>query len=138
MGGRETREMAIDAATEKPGQSTGGPSLGEAPDSLEARRDPSSPPPSGPKLKSEAVAIVLAAAFPGLGHIYAERYSRGMIILAVAAAILTAYFLIVLQAGWFIFAPVIAVFAWLWQIYDAYRSVKAYNQNVTETGAKPL
>jgi len=93
--------------------------------------DPSPPPwqPARVEEKSVLLAVLLAAVVPGLGHMYLRRFAQGLAILIVVAALLLLYFLII--------TLVAAVFIWLWQVYDAYRTAQEFNRRVRETGARP-
>jgi len=93
--------------------------------------------------KSECVAVVLAIilSFFGLwevGHMYAGKFGRGVLLL-VAGLIFTGLFwvsllLTVILIG---YVGLIMFAGWLWQAYDAYNTVKRYNQVALQTGRAP-
>jgi TM2 domain-containing membrane protein YozV len=93
--------------------------------------DPAPPPWQPPRVteKSVPLTIFLALVVPGLGHIYGRRYAQGIAILFIIIVLLLLYI--------FIFTIVAAVLIWGWQVYDAYRNIRRYNQLVFETGARP-
>ena len=102
----------------------------ETPESYQAP-DPAPPPwqPRHTEEKSVTLAMVLAAVVPGLGHVYARRFAQGLAIFIIVAALLFLYVLI--------FTAVAAVLIWIWQVFDARRNVRRYNQRLAETGARP-
>lgn len=108
------------------------PDTGED-DGPQAYRVPDrSPPPWQPthvEEKSVALAIILAALVPGLGHVYLRRFAQGVAIFIVVVVLLLLFFLL--------FTAVAAAAIWIWQIYDAYRTVREYNRSVRESGARP-
>jgi len=100
-----------------------------------------------PNMKSGAVAVILAFIIPGVGHLYAGKIMRGIIILAVLNG-LDILFTIVLYTSimgadtlplpsstWLlIIVGFVAYFvAWVWQMYDAYKAVEEYNRNLAPT-----
>lgn len=93
--------------------------------------DPAPPPWQPPKVepKSVPLAIVLALAVPGLGHIYMRKWAQGAAIFFITLSLVFLYF--------FIVTLVAAALIWGWQVYDAYRIAKDYNEKVAETGARP-
>ncbi len=76
----------------------------------------------------------------GVGHLYLGKLRRGFAILLLGifasvlfyGAMITAFFSIALVLGvaWLSF--------WLWQIYDAYKLTRRYNDAVEKTGKPPL
>lgn len=93
--------------------------------------DPSPPPwqPTRVEEKSVPLAIILAVLVPGLGHAYLRLFAQGAAIFIVVAVLLLLFFLL--------FTVVVAAVIWIWQVYDAYRTVREYNRSVRESGARP-
>ncbi len=93
--------------------------------------DPAPPPWQPPRVepKSVPLAVILALLVPGLGHIYGRKFAQGLAILIITISLLMLYILII--------TLVAAVLIWGWQVYDAYRIARRYNDRVAETGARP-
>lgn len=93
--------------------------------------------------------IILAFLIPGVGHLYAGKIARGIIILAILMVLdivlsISLYTLIMAyytSTGPFsdssqplIIVGFVAYFiAWVWQMYDAYKAVEEYNRNLAPT-----
>lgn len=105
------------------------------------------------KEKEEALALVLSLIIPGVGQIYCGRILRGILILVLFPI---AYVLMTLLMYWMVVAGtdtssdlflnysivsivmiLIAVIFWIWQIVDAYRLAKKYNEELRRTGRPP-
>jgi TM2 domain-containing membrane protein YozV len=93
--------------------------------------DPAPPPWQPPRVepKSVPLAVILALLVPGLGHMYGRKFAQGLAILIIVISLLMLYVLI--------FTVVAAVLIWGWQVYDAYRITRRYNEQVAKTGARP-
>ena len=89
--------------------------------------------------KSPAIGALLSFFVPGLGHIYAQEYEKGAIVMASAVAILSAYQLVdyyrpktetvdgrletltlTLQLG--------GIGFWLWNFTDAFKTIEKQNK----------
>ena len=98
--------------------------------------------------KSEGVAVVLAIILGfcglwGVGHMYAGKSGKGVLLL-VAGLIFAGLFwvsllLTVILIGYvgLVLFGLIMFAGWLWQAYDAYKTVKRYNQIALQTGRAP-
>jgi TM2 domain-containing membrane protein YozV len=103
----------------------------EGPSEAYSTPDPAPPPwqPEKVEPKSVPLAIILALIVPGLGHMYCRKFAQGLAILIVTISLLFLYILVI--------TLVAAVLIWGWQVYDAYRLARKYNDRVAETGARP-
>jgi len=97
--------------------------------------------------KNEKTAVLLAA-LPGLllmgvGHFYLVRVARGLMFLVVG--IVTGVFFFVAVFGAFFSASFLVaavagsvrLILWIWQVIDARRLTKKYNQFLENTGKPP-
>lgn len=83
--------------------------------------------------KSRWVAATLSFFLPGFGQIYAGKAERGASILVGFILVFTAaYFFIAQTSGRGIlfdigsrYLQLLAILFWAWQVYDAYRLIKA-------------
>lgn len=88
--------------------------------------------------KNEGVALVLAAVLGiiglcGIGHIYAGRLSRGILILL--ASLVTGALVVFM---WIIIVPVIIhIGLVIWTIFDARNVCREYNTTLSDTGQPP-
>ena len=90
-------------------------------------------------LKSKGIAAVLSAIFMGLGHIYTGKIVKGVVLAVIEAFCLSQEFVFVLAllAGdltttmWAAYLGITAVFIvlWVWQVFDAYKLAKNYNNS---------
>lgn len=78
--------------------------------------------------KSPGLAAVLSFLISGLGQIYVGRIGRGIAILLGGIVIAAISFFL-------LFIPMIIY--WIWNIYDAYKLAKQYNEVVLSTGKPP-
>jgi len=100
-----------------------------------------------PNKKSGAVAVILAFFIAGVGHLYAGKYVRGIIILVVVEGIGTVLSFLLymsimdyavgaggpfMNSTWaLIIIGFVAYFiAYVWQMYDAYKAVQEYNRKL--------
>jgi len=81
--------------------------------------------------KSTGVGILLAFLIPGAGHLYAGKITEGIIILIL--------FFVLFSVGWIFlfFTWIVALVVWIWNIYDANKKIKEYNDCVRRTGNPP-
>jgi len=98
--------------------------------------------------KSEGLAVVLAIILGffglwGVGHMYAGKFGKGVLLL-VAGLIFAGLFwvsllLTIILIGYvgLVLFGLIMFAGWLWQAYDAYNTVKRYNQISLQTGRAP-
>jgi len=102
---------------------------------------------ANPPGKNPGTAVLVAALvgllFMGAGHFYVQRFVRGIAILiagiatgivffvAVFGGFFAASFLIALSFG------LIRIGLWLWQIRDAHKLAKHYNEVIENTGEPP-
>ena len=80
--------------------------------------------------KSEAITVILAIILTGLGHFYLHHFKRGAIFLGIGLAFIALNFV-------FEFFVFISIPFWIFNIYDAYKKCKFYNNFLAETGKKP-
>ena len=82
-------------------------------------------------LKSTGVGIILAFIIPGAGHMYAGKIPEGIMIFIL--------YVILMSVGWFFlfFTWIIALFLWIWNIYDANKKINEYNNCIRQTGNPP-
>lgn len=90
-------------------------------------------------LKSKGIAAVLSIIFMGLGQIYTGKIAKGVVLAIIEAFCLSQEFVFVLAllAGdltitmWAAYLGVTIVFIalWVWQVYDAYKLAKNYNES---------
>ncbi|MFQ6075527.1 MAG: hypothetical protein ACE5Z5_05265 [Candidatus Bathyarchaeia archaeon] len=71
---------------------------------------------------------MLSAFWSGLGQIYVGRIGRGLGIMV--GGILLALF------SWILLWIPLLIY-WIWNIYDAYKLAKKYNQELMRTGTPP-
>ena len=98
--------------------------------------------------KNEAVAVLLALiagifGFWGIGHMYAGRFGKGIVLLIgglmIAALFWTSVLLTLIVIGIFgVFVFGILLFCgWLWQTYDAYLTARQFNELSMQYGREP-
>jgi TM2 domain-containing membrane protein YozV len=107
--------------------------------------------------KSEGIALILAILLPGVGHIYAGKVTKGIILLVafygLAAVIGLAWALsfgwgyydmmntnFVWPSGLLVFtviASLVMAILWIYQIVDAYTTTNKYNAELMATGRAP-
>jgi hypothetical protein len=99
-------------------------------------------------LKSPGVAVMLALiaglfGFWGIGHIYAGRAGKGVVLL-IAGIVIGALFwasviltLILIGIFGVIVFGLLLFGGWLWQTYDAYLTAREYNEFAIQHGRKP-
>lgn len=95
------------------------------------------------QLKKASVSVLLAGligvVFMGVGHIYLGRMGRGIVILFSGiltgilfyAAMVTAFFSIGILFG------IVRLSLWIWQIHDAHKLTRRYNDALESTGIPP-
>jgi TM2 domain-containing membrane protein YozV len=82
------------------------------------------------RTKNPKIALVLAIFIMGVGHIYVGKLKRGIVILIVSwvLGLLTSV----------LFFPVIPlIIIWIWQIYDAHKQAKYYNEYLIDNNGIP-
>ena len=83
-------------------------------------------------LKNEGIAALASVILPGAGQIYVGKVKRGIVLL-VGYGVLG---IVSATLFWFLFwVPMIV--AWAWNIYDAHKLAKQYNEAVRTTGRPP-
>jgi TM2 domain-containing membrane protein YozV len=98
--------------------------------------------------KSEGVAVVLAIILGifglwGIGHMYAGKFGKGVVLLILGlifgGLFWVSIFLTVILIGFVGLAlfGLIQFVGWLWQAYDAYQTVKTYNNLSRQSGRAP-
>lgn len=111
--------------------------------------------------KSLGIAAVLAFIIPGAGHIYLHKIGKGVLFLVasivlgiLAGVCLSAsvnynqtsvlgypvYSTTSTNSGMVVLAVIFilaAIVLWLYQVYDAYKTAKAYNSHAMQTGYAP-
>lgn len=98
------------------------------------------PPPPAPiaypySLKNEGIAAVLSFIWTGLGQIYVGRIGRGIAILICGTILWVVCWIIGI---FLLFIPLVfPIIFWAWNIYDAYKLAKQYNEAVRSTGKPP-
>ncbi len=80
--------------------------------------------------KSEGLALILSLILPGLGQIYIDKVSTGILYL-VAAIVLGVLTLML------IFVGLIYIALWIYSMYDAYTGAKEYNRYLLEHNGQP-
>ena len=84
------------------------------------------------------MAVVLAMAVPGAGHMYADKLLSGVIYLLIMVSLVILELVMVVSAfrdyvsggtaGFLFIAVGLAILViYVWQVYDAYHSAKRYN-----------
>jgi len=101
--------------------------------------------------KSAGIAILLSFLWAGAGQLYVGKIIRGIILLLVyILAPTVGYLLFILTlimidtyesmnaffAGWGIIIICFIAF-WIWNMFDAYKLVKQYNEHLRATGNPP-
>ena len=81
--------------------------------------------------KSEGLAAVLSLIWLGLGQIYDGKIGRGLGIMVVG--------IILVFVFWFLLWLIVIVMFifWIWNIFDAYKLAKQYNDQLRSTGNRP-
>lgn len=97
--------------------------------------------------KKEKTAVLLAALpgvlLMGIGHFYLVRVARGLMFLGVGIVTGILFFVAVFGAFFsasFLVAAVVGsvrLILWIWQVIDARRLTKKYNQFLEDTGKPP-
>ena len=100
--------------------------------------------------KSNGVGIILGFFIPGLGHLYAGKIGRGLLIMfagIMISVVLMFGFLSALSVdstGAFVGAsiflmifPIIYFAIWIWNMYDVNKIIKEYNECLRRTGNPP-
>jgi len=98
--------------------------------------------------KSEGIAAVLSFFFVGLGQIYVGKLARGILLMLAYMTIISVAFIVVFfvivaveNFGGVIVAMVVIVAIGLaieiWNIFDAYKLAKEYNEYVRTHGDRP-
>jgi hypothetical protein len=106
--------------------------------------------------KSTGIAIVLAFLVPGLGHLYAGKITRGILIMSFGIAVSIISLVIFFGMGtlsydnyvyaddwifgYLLFLIVVGIVdfvIWVWNIYDVNKVVNEYNAHVRSTGNPP-
>jgi len=98
------------------------------------------------RTKSTGIAAILSLIIMGLGQIYVGKLKRGLALLFLG--IILGVVNVVLFFGLFVVVgpaalavPVIlgivSLIIWIWQIFDAYKLAKKYNEILIETGRPP-
>ncbi len=90
-------------------------------------------------LKSKGIAAVLSVIFMGLGQIYTGKIAKGVVLAVIEAFCLSqefAFSLALLDGDltitmWAAYLGITVVFIvlWVWQIFDAYKLAKNYNDS---------
>lgn len=90
-------------------------------------------------LKSKGIAAVLSTIFMGLGQIYTGKIAKGVVLAVIEAFCLSQEFtfsLALLDGNltltmWAAYLGITVVFIvlWIWQIFDAYKLAKNYNDS---------
>jgi|GEM_PF-678569 len=108
-------------------------------------------PPPLPR-KEGWIAVLLALLIPGVGHIYAGKIAKGIIILIIMPAAtviiaITSYAAVmggdpssfnpVPFMGAYLVIYVVLLAFYFWQIYDAYMTIEKYNRSLSQDGKPP-
>lgn len=81
-------------------------------------------------LKNGGLAAVLSFIIPGAGVIYAGQIGKGLLYFIIGA-------LVTIATVFIIFAGILFLVFWVWQIYDAYNITEEYNNALRATGQPP-
>jgi TM2 domain-containing membrane protein YozV len=81
------------------------------------------------EIKSTGLGILLSFLLPGLGHLYAGKINKGLVILIV--------YVIMWAASYFIIPLFVAFILWIWAMVDVYGIIKEYNDYKARTGRPP-
>lgn len=100
-------------------------------------------PPQPHLLKKASVSVLLAGLvgvlFMGVGQMYVGRIGRGIVILL--SGILTGILFFVAMVGAFfsigIALGIVRLSLWIWQMYDALKLTRLYNDALQSTGKTP-
>jgi len=101
--------------------------------------------------KSAGIAIVLGFFFMGLGHLYAGKLTRGIVLMLanilLAILVYVVVFTVLLSTDFIynvdglagVLVAIIGVglaefILWIWQLYDVNKLVKEYNEHARRTG----
>jgi TM2 domain-containing membrane protein YozV len=74
--------------------------------------------------KSEILAAILSAIFPGVGQIYNGRMMKGLVFIVIG--------IICAALGFVVIGFILYPLFWLYNILDAYRGAQAINRHVIE------
>jgi Uncharacterized protein conserved in bacteria len=80
--------------------------------------------------KSTGIGIILAFLIPGAGHMYAGKITEGIMIFILYVVLMFTGFL-------FLIPLFFALILWIWNIYDANKKIKEYNDCIRRTGNPP-
>ncbi len=83
-------------------------------------------------LKNEGIAALASVILPGAGQIYVGKVKRGILMLVGWGILIVVSVMLFWFLSWI---PTTA--AWAWNIYDAYKLAKQYNEAVRMTGRPP-
>jgi len=100
--------------------------------------------------KSNGVGIILGFLIPGLGHLYAGKIGKGLLIMFSGIILGTLAIITLLGAIsidstgafvgatiFFIVFPIIYFVIWIWNMYDVNKTIKEYNGCLRKTGNPP-
>jgi Predicted membrane protein len=100
--------------------------------------------------KSNGVGIILGFFIPGLGHLYAGKIGKGLLIM-FSGIILSVISMIAVFGAisydstgalngaltFLIILPIIYIIIWIWNMYDVNKVIKEYNECLRRTGNPP-
>jgi TM2 domain-containing membrane protein YozV len=72
--------------------------------------------------------VLLSVLLSGLGQIYLGQVKRGVAILVIG--------IVLTFISWLVFG-LIAFIYWVWNVYDAYKLARRYNEELARTGRPP-
>lgn len=81
--------------------------------------------------KNTIIGIILTIIWPGLGHLYARKFMKGLVLMGVYIL------LIILSPFTFLISGITAILLWLWMIFDVRNTIKEYNIIANRTGTPP-
>ena len=82
------------------------------------------------RTKNPTIALVLAIFLTGIGHIYVGKLKKGIVILIVT-------WILGLLTSVLIFPAIPLIVIWIWQIYDAHKQAKYYNEYLVANNGNP-
>ena len=90
-------------------------------------------------LKSKGIAAVLSVIFMGLGQIYAGKIARGVVLAIIEAFCISQVFafslallavdLTITMWAAYLGITIVSIVLWAWQVFDAYKLARDYNDS---------
>ena len=100
--------------------------------------------------KSNGIGIILGFFIPGLGHLYAGKIGKGLLIIFLGIILSLISSIAVVGAlsfdstgtftgasAFFIFLPIIYIILWIWNMFDVNKTINEYNECLRRTGNPP-